>query len=96
MKLMIFTVHKGGNLELAEKRRDINKIKNILLPPHILLPPQYFTPPAQYFIPPAQYFSVLQMIRDNESNTWQIISGSFDRSVKIWTQDIQLIHKIEG
>ena len=43
-----------------------------------------------------RYCSLFQIIRDSESNTWHILSGSFDRSVKIWTQDIQLIHKIEG
>ncbi|XP_063680479.1 uncharacterized WD repeat-containing protein alr3466-like isoform X1 [Bolinopsis microptera] len=44
----------------------------------------------------AAAITCLTIIRDSESNTWQILSGSFDRSVKIWTQDIQLIHKIEG
>ncbi|XP_078482123.1 uncharacterized protein LOC100175309 [Ciona intestinalis] len=34
------------------------------------------------------------LVKDNENNTW-LITGSFDRSVKVWSQDGQLRHRLE-
>ncbi|CAK8695799.1 unnamed protein product [Clavelina lepadiformis] len=34
------------------------------------------------------------LVKDNENNTW-LITGSFDRTVKIWSQDGQLRHRLE-
>jgi len=44
----------------------------------------------------AAAITCMTVIRDSESNTWWLLTGSFDRCVKVWTQDVQLIHKIEG
>nr|CAB3260425.1 uncharacterized protein LOC100175309 [Phallusia mammillata] len=34
------------------------------------------------------------LVKDNENNTW-LITGSFDRTVKIWSQDGKLRHRLE-
>ncbi|XP_019642839.1 PREDICTED: uncharacterized protein LOC109484071 [Branchiostoma belcheri] len=35
------------------------------------------------------------MVKDSENNTW-ILTGSFDKTVKIWSPDGQLTHKLDG
>ncbi|XP_031569624.1 uncharacterized protein LOC116304102, partial [Actinia tenebrosa] len=35
------------------------------------------------------------LARDNDNNTW-ILTGSFDKSVKVWSQDGQVMHKFDG
>ncbi|XP_074652528.1 uncharacterized protein LOC141906930 [Tubulanus polymorphus] len=39
--------------------------------------------------------SCLVLAKDNENNNW-IVTGSFDKSVKIWSQDGKLVHRLEG
>lgn len=39
--------------------------------------------------------SCLMLVKDNENNTW-IVTGSFDKTVKIWSPDGKLVHKLEG
>ncbi|XP_046853532.1 uncharacterized WD repeat-containing protein alr3466-like [Xenia sp. Carnegie-2017] len=37
----------------------------------------------------------LSVTRDSDNNTW-LSSGSFDKTVKLWTPDGQMIHKFDG
>ncbi|KAK7116215.1 uncharacterized WD repeat-containing protein alr3466-like [Littorina saxatilis] len=37
----------------------------------------------------------LQLARDSENNTW-IMSGSFDKCMKMWTVDGKLVHKLDN
>ncbi|XP_030834052.1 uncharacterized protein LOC752732 [Strongylocentrotus purpuratus] len=39
--------------------------------------------------------SCLVLIRDSENNTW-LVTGSFDKVVKIWSQDGKLTHRLDG
>lgn len=36
----------------------------------------------------------MALVKDNENNTW-LLTGSFDRSVKVWSQDGKLRHELE-
>lgn len=35
------------------------------------------------------------MAKDNENNTW-VITGSFDKTAKIWTVDLDLVHRLDN
>ncbi|XP_065055672.1 uncharacterized WD repeat-containing protein alr2800-like isoform X1 [Rhopilema esculentum] len=37
----------------------------------------------------------LSLARDNENNTW-LLSGGFDKTVKVWSQDGQIMHKFDS
>ncbi|ELT89388.1 hypothetical protein CAPTEDRAFT_187404 [Capitella teleta] len=39
--------------------------------------------------------SCLLLVKDNENNTW-VVTGSFDKVVKIWSTDGKMVHKLEG
>lgn len=39
--------------------------------------------------------SCLLMAKDNENNTW-VITGSFDKTAKIWTVDLDLVHRLDN
>ncbi|XP_022092949.1 uncharacterized protein LOC110980503 [Acanthaster planci] len=39
--------------------------------------------------------SCLVLIKDTENNTW-LVTGSFDKVVKIWSQDGKLTHRLDG
>ncbi|XP_064651058.1 uncharacterized WD repeat-containing protein alr3466-like isoform X2 [Lineus longissimus] len=39
--------------------------------------------------------SCLILAKDNENNTW-VVTGSFDKCVKIWSMDGKLVHRLEG
>jgi len=39
--------------------------------------------------------TILKLARDNENNTW-LLTGAFDKTVKVWSQDGQLMHKFDG
>ncbi|XP_071959328.1 uncharacterized protein [Antedon mediterranea] len=39
--------------------------------------------------------STLVLVKDTENNTW-LITGSFDKVVKIWSQDGKLTHRLDG
>nr|XP_039255644.1 uncharacterized protein LOC120332461 [Styela clava]XP_039255645.1 uncharacterized protein LOC120332461 [Styela clava]XP_039255646.1 uncharacterized protein LOC120332461 [Styela clava] len=36
----------------------------------------------------------MSLVKDNENNTW-LLTGSFDRTVKVWSQDGKLRHELE-
>jgi len=37
----------------------------------------------------------LCLARDNDNNSW-ILTGGFDKVVKVWTPDGQTVHKFDG
>lgn len=39
--------------------------------------------------------TTIVVARDNENNTW-LFTGGFDKTVKVWSQDGQIMHKFDG